>query len=147
MRVTLCLPNGTVGRSGCGSDLGWAAEETAAAAAMPAGKADATDPIERVSSRPDFQVLVYPGAAAADNFVVPKDAPPAFLAGTTEDAPHALSAAKLYLAFLDAKIPAELHIYNTGAHGFALEIKDLPVSSWNDRLEDWLKDMKILKKN
>ena len=111
-----------------------------------AGKPDATDPIERVSSRPDFQVLVYPGAAAADNFVVPKDAPPAFLAGTTEDAPHALSAAKLYLAFLDAKIPAELHIYNTGAHGFALEIKNLPVSTWNERLVDWMKDIKILPK-
>jgi len=111
-----------------------------------AGKADSTDPIERVSSRPDFQVLIYPGAASADNFVVPKDAPPAFLAGTTEDAPHAESAAKLYLAFLAAKIPAELHIYNTGAHGFALEIKDLPVSSWTDRFEDWMKDIKMLGK-
>jgi endo-1,4-beta-xylanase len=111
-----------------------------------AGKPDATDPIERVSSRPDFQMLIYPGAAAADNFVVPKDAPPVFLAGTTEDAPHAESAAKIYLAYLAAKIPAELHIYNTGAHGFALEIKNLPVSSWNDRLKDWLGDIKMLGK-
>ncbi len=110
------------------------------------GKTDATDPIERASSRPDFEILVYPGAAAGDSLTVPKDAPPIFLAGTTEDAPHAASAAKIYLAYLDAKIPAELHIYNTGAHGFALETKDLPVSTWNDRLKDWLVDMKLLRK-
>jgi acetyl esterase/lipase len=111
-----------------------------------AGKADATDPVERASSRPDFEMLLYPGSSVADPLIVPKDAPPIFLAATTEDAAGALGAAKVYMDYLAAKIPAEIHVYNTGAHGFALETTGLPVSTWNERLKDWLVDMKVLGK-
>lgn len=110
-----------------------------------AGKSDATDPIERASSRPDFEMLVYPGTLSAP-FTVPNDAPPLFIAGSFEDDPHALIAVKVFSAYQAAKIPSEMHIYTNGIHGFALETNDHPVSTWNDRLQDWLVDVKILPK-
>jgi endo-1,4-beta-xylanase len=110
-----------------------------------AGHADSTDPIEHVSSRPDFQMLIYPGTMD-QSYTVPKDAPPLFLAGSFEDAGPAAIAIKVFSAYQDAKIPAEIHIYTNGVHGFALETNDHPVSTWNLRLQDWLNDLKLLTK-
>jgi predicted esterase len=109
------------------------------------GQPDATDPIERASSRPDFEVILYPGTMDAP-LTVPKDAPPLFLAGTFEDAPGAANAIKVFSAYQTVQMSAELHIYTNGAHGFALETHDHPVSTWNDRLQDWLVDLKLLPK-
>ncbi len=109
------------------------------------GKAEATDPIERASSRPDFTVLVYSGEMPWP-YTVPKDCPPTLLIGSTEDAPHAANLAKIYTALLDAKISSELHIYAAGPHGFALEPTELPVGTWNERLIDWLEAQKIVPK-
>ncbi len=111
-----------------------------------AGKPDAADPIERASSRPDFTVLVYPGDTDTAPLTVPKDAPPILLIGSSEDSDHAIVAAKVYSAYLAAKIPAELHIYSAGAHGFALEPTELPVGTWNARLMDWMGSLKIVPK-
>jgi len=112
-----------------------------------AGKPDAADPIERVSSRPDFNVLVYPwyrpGAMRADAepmFPVPADAPPVFMVCTTEDRSHVEPTVRFYMELEAKKIPVEMHIYNSGPHGFALKptAKPLPVNTWPDRLKDWL---------
>ena len=112
-----------------------------------AGKPDSDDPIERASSRPDFTVLVYPwyrpGANKPDQpalFPIPADAPPVFLTCTDEDRSHVEPTVKFYLELEGAKIPAEMHIYQAGPHGFALRPtkQPLPVMSWTDRLTDWL---------
>ncbi len=110
-----------------------------------AGKPDAADPVERVSSRPDFEVLVYTGQLDAP-LTVPKDAPPLLLIGSSEDSVHALNALGIYKAYLDAKIPVEMHLYAAGAHGFALRPTDLPVGTWNQRFMDWLEDLKMAPK-
>jgi endo-1,4-beta-xylanase len=128
--------------------IGFSAGGTVAAEASvrsAAGKPDAADPVERVSSRPDFTVLVYTGQMDAPP-TVPKDAPPLLLIGSTEDSAHAVNAVKIYTAYLDAKVPVELHLYNAGAHGFALEPTELPVGTWNQRLMDWLEAMKVVPK-
>ena len=105
------------------------------------------DAVERASSRPDFNVLVYPwyrpGAMRPDApplFPIPRDAPPVFLVCTTEDRSHVEPTVKFYLELEASHIPAEMHIYDTGPHGFALRPtpKVLPVNSWPDRLRDWL---------
>lgn len=108
------------------------------------------DPVEQASSRPDFTVLVYPWyrpgvyKAAEDArplFPVPDDAPPAFLVCTDEDRSHVEPTVKFYLELEARKIPAEMHIYQAGPHGFALrptKPPGLPVQSWPDRLKDWL---------
>ncbi len=110
-----------------------------------AGHTDAADPVEKTSSRPDFEVLVYPGTMAAP-YTVPKDAPPLFLTAAYDDTGPALNVAKIFLAYKDANIPAEMHVYASGVHGFALEPTDHPVGTWNARLQDWLNDLKLLPK-
>jgi acetyl esterase/lipase len=136
-----------------------------------AGKPDAADPIERVSSRPDFNVLVYPfyrpgsvparatagaegsggGAitiAANEAFPVSKDDPPVFMVCADDDASHVVPTAKFYLELEAAHVPAEMHIYAYGTHGFGLrptKRPGAPVESWTDRLKDWLADRGISK--
>lgn len=83
------------------------------------GTAQAADPIERVSSRPDFQVLIYPGKS---QFIQPVEgSPPAFLAAGYEDrADISVGLAEAYLRFKKAGVQAELHMYARTGHGFGL---------------------------
>jgi acetyl esterase/lipase len=117
-----------------------------------AGKADAPDPIERVSSRPDFNVLIYPwyrpGANKPDEpalFPVPKDAPPVFMVCADDDRSHVEPTVKFYLELEGARIPTEMHIYAYGGHGFGLRPtkKEAPVMKWPARLEEWLAERGI----
>lgn len=84
-----------------------------------AGNPAATDPIERVSSRPDFQVLIYPGKS---QLIQPVDgSPPAFLAAGYEDRPDiSIGLAEAYLRFKKVGVQAELHMYARTGHGFGL---------------------------
>jgi len=119
------------------------------------GKPDAEDPIERASSRPDFNVLVYPwyrpGAMKADAaplFPVPKDAPPVFMVCADDDRSHVEPTVKFYLELEANHIPTEMHIYSYGGHGFALRpTKEAPspVMGWPDRLKEWLAQRGISK--
>jgi endo-1,4-beta-xylanase len=104
-----------------------------------AGNPSSADPIERQSSRPDFNVLIYPGARP-DGFPVPKDAPPAFLVCADDDRSHVEVTARFYLELEANHIPAEMHIYSSGGHGFGLRPSKTgaPVATWTDRLKDWL---------
>lgn len=117
-----------------------------------AGRADAEDPVERASSRPDFSVLVYPwyrpGAMRADApplFPIPADAPPVFMICADDDRSHVEPTVKFYLELLARRIPAEMHIYAYGGHGFALRptAKPAPVMSWPERLREWLAERNI----
>src|SRR5262249_54445357 len=105
------------------------------------GKPDAADPVERFSSRPDFSVLIYPGARP-DRFLVPNDAPPAFLVCADDDRSHVEATVKFYLELEAAHVPAEMHIYSSGGHGFGLRPSKPPaeVMQWPERLKDWLAD-------
>lgn len=112
-----------------------------------AGKADAPDPIERESSRPDAAVLVYPVVALSTEFGhsgsltnllgktptrgqivelsnelhVTADTPPTFLAHTLADTGVPVENSVLFaLALRKAKVPFELHIFEKGVHGLGL---------------------------
>jgi len=102
------------------------------------GKPDAADPVERVSSRPDFQVLVYPGLARRP--LISAASPPAFLLCGAKDSPAiSQGIADLYLEFARAGVPAELHIYAGVGHGFGIRPGDKgPVTEWPLRLIDWM---------
>lgn len=119
-----------------------------------AGQPDSSDPIERVSSRPDFNVLIYPwyrpGAMNADApplFPVPKDAPPVFMVCADDDRSHVEPTVKFYLELEQNHIPAEMHIYAYGGHGFGLRPTKVPapVMGWPDRLKEWLSQQDISK--
>ncbi len=138
-----------------------------------AGNPSSPDPVERVSSRPDFNILVYPfyrpgsvsrptpGAPAPDPattpiqiapnalFPIPKDAPPVFLVCADDDRSHVEPTVKFYLELEANHIPAEMHIYSYGEHGFALrptKKPGAPVETWTDRLVDWLAERGISRK-
>ncbi len=121
----------------------------AALAAMryDSGKPDATDPIERQSSRPDYVGMVYAGWSPMD-IVIPKDAPPTFLTSAgKDDAFHARQTVEFYNALFAAGIPAELHIYGHGGHGGGISSrKGVPFGTWHTRFLEWMTDLGYLKK-
>lgn len=121
---------------------------TLAATRYDAGKADAADATDRLSSRPDFDALIYPGIRA-DNYTIPKDMPPTFLLCADNDAGPSAALAGLYPMLKAAKIQTEVHVYATGGHGFGINPNtksQAPVSTtWQLRLGDWLKTIGMLK--
>ena len=109
-----------------------------------AGKLDAADPIERQSSRPDFQILIYPGVQA-DQVEVSKETPPTFLLCADNDKGPSTAIPAVYLALKKAGVPAELHIYASGGHGFGYQPADnrpnVIYATWVARLQDWMADV------
>jgi acetyl esterase/lipase len=108
------------------------------------GKAEAADPIERLSSRPDFQGLIYPGKS---QLIVPtKETPPVFLAAGYNDRPDISEGlAKVYLLFKAAGVPAELHLFAGAGHGFGLRDSNQgPYAAWPERFREWMIDRKFL---
>lgn len=120
--------------------------ELAAFAAMQsdAGKPEAVDAIERASSRPDFQALIYPGTSGLFN--AEKGMPPLFIACGYSDRPDiAEGMATLYLKYKKAGVPAELHIYSNAGHGFGYrDGTTTAAGAWPFRFREWLVDSKLL---
>ena len=110
-----------------------------------AGSNSASDPIDRVSSRPDFTVVVYPGFKPG-TITVPKNAPPTFLVCADDDPSHVVTTVNLYLDLHKQGISSEMHIYASGKHGFGLRATNLPVATWPDRLKDWMMERKLLER-
>ncbi|MFN7922151.1 MAG: alpha/beta hydrolase [Bryobacteraceae bacterium] len=128
---------GMMGFSAGGGVTGFAATR------FEVGKPDASDPLERLSSRPDFQVLVYPGIETA-TWKIPADAPPAFLVHADDDKLSAERSASYYIGLKKAGVSAEMHVYAHGGHGFGMRNRPLPVTGWTQRFQEWLADMKLL---
>ena len=129
------------------------------------GKADAADPIDRVSSKPNLMILIYPvitmrektHAGSKKNLLgdnpsaelvtllsndeqVTKDTPPAFLVHTVADPGVPVENSMLFATALrKAGVPFELHLYERGPHGFGLGKNDPILSTWPERCADWLR--------
>lgn len=136
-----------------------------------AGNPSAADPIDRMSSRPDFLVLCYPvitfgqfahegskRALLGDNpdpklvellsneLQVNAQTPPTFLFHTSDDRTVPVENSILfYSALKKAGVPAEMHIYEHGPHGVGLAPTDEALSSWPARLADWLRVRGLLR--
>jgi acetyl esterase/lipase len=108
-----------------------------------AGNDSAADPIDRVSSRPDFAVVVYPGYRPG-TITVPRNAPPTFLVCADNDRSHVVTTVNLYLDLEKQGVSSEMHIYAAGGHGFGMKASNLPVASWPDRLKDWMLERKLV---
>jgi acetyl esterase/lipase len=114
------------------------------------------DDIDKVSCRPDFAVVVYPGGVIAKNadgtttgalspeIRVSAKTPPTFIAQANDDPVNSENAARLYLVLKRAGVPAELHIYAIGGHGFGIRPTTKPCSTWTDRCVEWMKHQGIL---
>ncbi|HLQ13595.1 MAG TPA: alpha/beta hydrolase [Steroidobacteraceae bacterium] len=110
------------------------------------GEPTAADPASRVSSRPDFQALLYPAIPA--DLRVTAATPPAFLlCGADDQASISSGLAELYLAMRRAGAKAELHIYDGVGHGFGLRADNVgPSAAWPQRLVDWLDQQGLMKR-
>lgn len=129
---------------------------------------DKYDELDTLASRPDFQILVYPvitfspadrhngskenliGKNSTDELIhfystenhVTKNTPPTFLLHSTDDrAVPVENSLLMYKALKDQNIPVEMHIYPYGGHGFSLAIGQGYLSSWTERLAEWLESL------
>lgn len=129
------------------------------------GKADAKDAIERVSSRPNLMILIYPVITMGDqthagskkNLLGPepsaelvtllsndqqvtRETPATFLVHTSTDTGVPVENSLLFVTALrKAGVPVEFHLYERGRHGFGLGLKDPILATWPDRCADWLR--------
>lgn len=133
------------------------------------GNANATDPVDRFSSRPDFMVLAYPvitmsqpymHAGSRNNLIganpttelatlysndlqVTKETPPTFIVHATDDAGVPVeNALSFYQALKNKGVPAEMHLYPKGGHGFGLAVGKGYLETWTDRCVDWMRTFK-----
>ncbi len=90
------------------------------------------------ASRPDFAAAIYP--AVPEPMMVPADAPPLFIVCASDDplVPPLTNSIRLYSLWKIAGIPAELHVYARGGHGFGMKKQGLPVDHWIDAYARWL---------
>jgi acetyl esterase/lipase len=128
------------------------------------GDSNANDPIDRVSSRPDFQILIYPVismdekvghrgsrerllgkspsadsvARLSNELQVTDHTPTAFLLYTSDDPVNCVNVLRYATALHEHQVPFELHVYERGGHGYGLRPGNGLVDSWPDRLYDWL---------
>jgi len=113
---------------------------------------DPIDAADRLSCRPDFAVIVYPGylALSEQNFApnpeisVTAETPPSFIVQAEDDPVQVENATVYFLALKNAKVPAELHIYAQGGHGYGLRRTELPVTRWPESVGTWLRTIKMV---
>ncbi len=113
---------------------------------------DPIDAADQVSCRPDFAVIVYPGylALSEQNFApnpdihVTERTPPSFIVQAEDDPVHVENSTVYFLALKNAKVPAEMHLYAQGGHGYGLRRTALPVTTWPQSVEIWLHTIQIL---
>lgn len=112
---------------------------------------DKLDAIDDISSRPDFGVLIYPAYLADDKGQVKpeyqptKETPPMFFAFAMDDRVAVDGSFAMAKALKTTGIPAELHMYDAGGHGFGLRKSEHPCHTWPARCEEWLAHRGLLK--
>lgn len=109
------------------------------------------DDADRASCRPDFAVIVYPGGALdrTTGQLVPsihftKECPPCFFVHASDDRGSSENSILMYLQLKQAGVPAEMHIYATGGHGFGMRPSKNPCAQWPKRCEEWMRSQGIL---
>ncbi|MGV3722064.1 MAG: alpha/beta hydrolase [Actinomycetota bacterium] len=110
------------------------------------------DEIDQVSCRPDFAVLIYPGALLkrddpsqlAPEMRVSAATPPTFVAVAADDKGCADCSVRYWQAVKAAGVKSELHVYATGGHGFGMRPRAGNAATWPQRTYDWLQGIGIL---
>lgn len=135
------------------------------------GLKDSKDPLDWVSCRPDFMLLLYPVITFRESFGhmgsrknligegnnwemvqkysnelhVTPETPPTFLVLADDDkSVPPRNSVEFYLALKQNNVPAEMHIFQQGGHGFGMTKKNLPVDQWPNLFYDWLKALKVI---
>lgn len=107
------------------------------------------EPVDSADEQPlkvDFAALIYPAyltdakGELKPEYPVGKDSPPMFFAHANDDPVTPLASAMMYVALKKNNVPAELHIFASGGHGYGMRKGDKPVAAWPARCADWLKE-------
>ena len=112
----------------------------------------ALDAADQANCRPDFAVLVYPGMLPEHNTgdklgpeVIPSaQTPPTFLVQSEDDPVRVENSLLYFQALKAAKVPAEMHLYAQGGHGYGLRATEKPVTRWPALVETWLRSLGVL---
>ncbi|MFZ0593923.1 MAG: alpha/beta hydrolase, partial [Bryobacteraceae bacterium] len=110
------------------------------------------DQADSQSCRPDFVMLIYPAYLVpqvdseqlAPELHVSAETPPTFLVQTEDDPIHVENSLFYYVALKRAKVPAEMHLYSKGGHGYGLRHTDLEVTTWPTLATEWLRSRGVL---
>jgi acetyl esterase/lipase len=130
------------------------------------GNSSSPDPVEKLSARPDFAALIYPvitmcnphvhensrnnliGAEATKEITaqystelhVKENTPPTFIIhAADDDIVKVENSLLMYQALKNKNVPAELHIYPFGGHGFSLAIGKDYLEKWTERFMEWFR--------
>ena len=112
------------------------------------------DQIDQVDRAPNFMCPIYAAymgngyrddkAELGDLIRVTKNSPPTFMAVTGDDRMRGAQSALLFAKLREHGVPAELHAYASGGHGYGIKQSQKPIAGWNKQLEAWLKDQQWL---
>jgi acetyl esterase/lipase len=113
---------------------------------------DRVDGGDDVSCRPDFTLLIYPayltlkndGDKISPELTIGKDTPPTFLVQTEDDGVRVETSLFYYAALRKARVPAEMHLYPVGGHGYGLRRTEKSVTTWPARAEEWMRFLGVL---
>ncbi len=135
------------------------------------GNKESNDPIEQFSCRPDYMLLLYPVITLSEEFghmgsrdnligeghdwnliseysnemhVTPETPPTFFVLADDDTAVPPRNTIEFYLAMKKNKVPAELHIFRDGGHGFGIRKSNLPADQWPELFYTWLKAQKVI---
>ena len=117
---------------------------------------DRVDAADDLSCRPDFMCPIYAAylgnkysdkvAELGDLVTVTKDTPPTFMAVTWDDSMRGAQSALLFVRLKEQGVPAELHAFAKGGHGYGMRPSNNPISTWNIQLAAWMKASGLLDK-
>ena len=113
---------------------------------------DAADEADQLSCRPDFAAIIYPGLLTVKNagrelaadMRVTANTPPSFLVQAEDDPVHVENSILYYIALKNAKVPAEMHLFAKGRHGYGLRRTELSVTGWPMLAEQWMRSLGML---
>ena len=84
-----------------------------------------------------------PGQLAAEVHVTTQT-PPAFLIQTEDDPVRVQNRLYYYLALVNVKVPAEMHLFAKGGHGYGLRATGAPVAGWPGLAEKWFRTISVI---
>ncbi len=101
------------------------------------------DRFDEVPFRPDFAAPIYSGGIP-EGATISENCPPFFMVIAHDDRDRSVAVAELYIALKKANVSAELHIFESGGHGYGLRPTELPVTRWPNRLKEWMRRLNLL---
>ena len=105
----------------------------------------AVDDVDQAACTADFALVIYPGGLAdaktgtlKTHLSVNENTPPMFFVHAADDHASCLNSSAMFTALQLAGVPAELHIFESGGHGYGLRGTEQPVTHWPDLADAWL---------